>query len=280
MNHPRPIRLGDEGDHYFTHLGVVGEPFDPTHSLADAPNAALVAPSPIHGGRDLDFDAVELLNGKNLPRFRRVRADWLSLLLQGERKIATASSDSHRLGEIVGLPRTYVAQTSDALADFDEAAHLEALRAGRAWGTTGPLLDLRLDETGIGGLHTGSTGTLTLSVEAAKWVPVSEWRAYVNGELVHRGRIGRGGHASLPLAFARDTFVTVEVEGPREDLYVEAFPGFTPFAFTNPIYVDADGDGRFEAPGLTPPLPGTLRDPERPDQDRLEFSKAEAETDP
>jgi len=280
MNHPRPVRLGDEGDHYFTHLGVVGEPFEPNRLLSEEPNAALIAPSPRHGVRDLDFDGLELLNGENLPRYRRVRADWLSLLRQGERKVATANSDSHRLGVVVGLPRTYVAQAQDTLADFDEAAHLEALRAGQAWGTTGPLLDLRLGEVGIGGLYPGAQGTLELKVDAAPWVPISEWRAYVDGELVHRGAIGRGEQASLPLVFARDAFVTVEIEGPAEDLYAEALPGFVPFAFTNPIFVDADGDGHFTAPGLVAPLPGTIRDPERPDQERLDLSGAGARTTP
>jgi hypothetical protein len=44
--------------------------------------------------------------------------------------------------------------------------------------------------------------------------------------------------------------VTIEVEGPAQGVYAELYPGFTPFAFTNPIFVDADGDGAWTAPGL------------------------------
>lgn len=261
LNHPRAHAPGLASDAYLTHLGHVGEPFDPTRPLAEAPNATLIEPSPEHGGSDLDVHGIELRNGIGEDYYRWVRADWLSLMLQGERLVATANSDSHRLGVAVGLPRTYVAQSDDGLAAYDEAAFLAALRAGRAWGTTGPLLDVRLGEAGLGGLHTGQTGTLEIAVDAAPWVPVAEWRAYVNGELVHRAPVARGGRARLPLAFAADAFVTVEVEGPVEGRYATMYPGFVPHAFTNPIFVDADANGRFDAPGLPETLPATIRDP-------------------
>jgi hypothetical protein len=262
LNHPRPVDPDDEGDAYFTHLGVAGEPFDPTRRLDQRPNDVLIERSEDHGLRDLDFDGLELLNKPSLSRYRRVRADWLSLLLQGERRVATASSDSHRQGEIVGLPRTYVALGGDRIETFDETAFIEALRAGRAYGTTGPLLDLHLGEASLGDLYTGDRGVLVLRVAAADWVPLAEWRAYVNGELVHRAPIRTGAEVRLPLVFPRDAFVTVEVEGPAEGLYAEALPDFVPFAFTNPIFVDHDGNGRFDAPGLPERLPRTLTQPE------------------
>ncbi|MCR9097090.1 MAG: CehA/McbA family metallohydrolase [bacterium] len=265
LNHPRQLHADEEGDGFFEHLSSAGQPFDPTLPLDATPNAILRQASPEHGGTDLDYHGVELMNGESLVRYRRVRADWLSLLLQGERVTANANSDSHTASVIVGLPRTYVAMKDDSLAGFDQDQLLEALRAGRAWGSTGPLLHVHLEDAQIGDLHAGRKGTLHVGVEAAPWVPVSEWRAYVNGELVHRAPITPGTSAALPLAFAQDAFVTVEVEGPAEGRYAEALPGFTPFAFTNPIFVDADGNGRFDAPGLTEILPTSITNPDRPD---------------
>ena len=55
------------------------------------------------------------------------------------------------------------------------------------------------------------------------------------------------------------------VEGPAEGLYRDVLPGFVPFAFTNPIFVDVDGNGRFDAPGLPEILPTTLTSPELAD---------------
>ena len=91
---------------------------------------------------------------------------------------------------------------------------------------------------------------LGLPVEIRGRVPVGELRVYRDGELVYASPIGRGQTAVVPLQFERDGFVTVEVEGPAEGDYAAVLPGFTPFAFTNPIFVDADDDGVWIAPGL------------------------------
>jgi hypothetical protein len=89
---------------------------------------------------------------------------------------------------------------------------------------------------------------------------------FVNGALEGRLDLSESRELSLPLHFAGDAFVTVEVEGAVEDadsIYAALAPGFTPFAFTNPIFVDADEDGRWQAPGLRAPLPTTITDPLR-----------------
>lgn len=265
LNHPRSSHEIPEDDAYFTHLGAVNEPFDPTRPLSDHPNRALIDIDSDHGLRDLDYHGVELLNAKSLLRYRRTRADWFSIMLQGERIIGTANSDSHRFGETVGLPRNYVRVEDDALEAFDGELFMLSLRAGSLFGSTGPFVRARLDEAGLGELHTGASGTLRVRVEAAPWVPVDEWRAYVNGELVHRAPIAAGDEAALPLVFPHDAFVTIEVEGEASGLYAAALPGFVPFAFTNPIFVDADGNGRFDAPGLPEIPPTTISDPDRPD---------------
>ncbi|MFK7897696.1 MAG: CehA/McbA family metallohydrolase [Myxococcota bacterium] len=263
MNHPRPAPIQGEGDLYFTHLGVAGQPFDPTLSLDTFPNSVLIERSPRHGRRDADYHGVELMNGHDLTRYRRTRADWFSMLLQGERRVATANSDSHQLSRVVGMPRTYVEVADDSLAGYDEKALITSLHAGRAYGTTGPLLRTRLNQAGLGDLHGGTSGTLVVEIEAAPWVPLTQWRVYVNGERVHAGEIPENGLCELPLAFAGDAFVTVEVEGEASGLYADLLPDYTPFAFTNPIFVDADGNGQFDAPGLPAQIPTTITHPDR-----------------
>ncbi|MFO0687808.1 MAG: CehA/McbA family metallohydrolase [Myxococcota bacterium] len=267
INHPRPSPAYAAEDTFFATLGVAGEPYDPTRPLTEWPNSVLAERSARHGVRDLDVEAVELMNAASVERYRLIRADWLSFLLQGERLVATANSDSHRLGHVVGLPRTYVRMENDRVEAFDEAAFMRALRAGRAYGSTGPLLDVRLGEAEIGELHAGTKGVLEIRVHGADWIPIREWRAYVDGALVHRAPIARGESASLPLVFAKDAFVTVEVEGPAEGVYRDVLPGFVPFAFTNPIFVDVDGNGRWDAPGLPErsALPPTILRPGLPD---------------
>jgi hypothetical protein len=45
--------------------------------------------------------------------------------------------------------------------------------------------------------------------------------------------------------------VTVEVEGSAGADFAAVYTGFTPMAFSNPIWVDADGNGEWTAPGLS-----------------------------
>jgi hypothetical protein len=138
LNHPRPGINEGEGDTFFAHLGIAGSPYDPALPLTTRPNSLLTERSAEHGYRDVDYDGVELMNGPDLTRYRRVRADWFSLLLQGEARVATSNSDSHRLGVIVGVPRTYVQIANDSIDAFDEGTFMKSLGEGRAYGTTGP----------------------------------------------------------------------------------------------------------------------------------------------
>jgi len=250
LNHPLGNDGAREDQRFLTHLGRVGKAYDPTLPLSAEPNRVLLEEDPETGLRDLDFQAIELMNGASLRGYRLVRADWLSWLRQGVRRTAVANSDSHRRGEIPALPRTYVALPDDRPGQLDRAAFRESLRAGRAFGSTGPFLQAELGGVGIGGTFHGRSGRLQVAVRAADWVPVSELRVHVNGELQQRRPISSGEHVQLPLRFDSDAFVTVEVEGVPGDLYRAVAPGFTPFAFSNPIFVDADGDGSWTAPGL------------------------------
>jgi hypothetical protein len=263
LNHPRGHSGEADDGNLFTHLTLAGEPFDPASPLTSAPNEILVEPDPETGIRDLDFDVVELLNGRSMHKYYRTRADWLSLLLQGEFRPGTANSDSHHLRSPIALPRNYVrvGATGSAPGKVDEAAFVRAVRKGHLYGTTGPLLEVRLGQAGIGNLHTGAQGVLRIAVEAAPWVPVSEARVYVNAERVRTLPIEAGKSVEVELRFAKDAFVTVEVVGDTSEIYEAIAPGFTPFAFTNPIFVDADGDGSYRAPGLPDDLPATIATP-------------------
>ena len=63
----------------------------------------------------------------------------------------------------------------------------------------------------------------------------------------------------------RADYVVVEIDGDatgaRGEIYRDLAPKFMPFAFTNPIFVDADGDRAWTAPGLPDRLPPELTDP-------------------
>jgi len=63
----------------------------------------------------------------------------------------------------------------------------------------------------------------------------------------------RRGASALGLGLALAAGVAAAQEGSTAlPLVAARLTGFTPFAFTNPIFVDADGDGRWTAPEPVP----------------------------
>ncbi|MBW2698689.1 MAG: PHP domain-containing protein, partial [Deltaproteobacteria bacterium] len=105
LNHPREAGFDADYGSYFSHLAVGRGAYDPIRPLDHAQNRALIERDRRSGLRDLDFDAVELLNGPSMTRYRLTRGDWLSLIRQGEVRVGTANSDSHSTRHLVALPR-------------------------------------------------------------------------------------------------------------------------------------------------------------------------------
>jgi hypothetical protein len=250
LNHARSDEPGIAPRAFLSHMGPAAAAFDPEKSLSEPPNAVLAERDPRTGLRDLDFDAMELMNGHRMQTYELLREDWFALLRQGERLAGTANSDSHFLSRPAASPRNYVRLAVDAIEAFDTEAFVQAVRAGRMYGTTGPLVDIALADAEIGETFRGRSGVLRGSIRAASWVPVSELRVFVSGRPVETRPIASNQPFEISLTFERDAFVTVEVRGEATGDYAAVLPHFVPLAFTNPIWVDADGDGVWSPPGV------------------------------
>jgi len=261
LNHPRGKRPGTHDGNFFTHLGTQGAPVDATRPLTASPNARLLDAA-LDGTRPIDFDAIEVMNGEAWHQYQVTRDDFHWLLRQGLRRTATANSDTHGPDELAGMPRNYV-RVPEGLEE-DAAALDEALRRGRSFGTTGPLVvHFAVNGGSMGDTVGAPDGRVRVEyrVVAAPWVPLDEVRLLVNGEVV---RVRRETSGSTELVLARDAFVTLEAGAPLDadpsiwrathrGLYTDVIaPGFLAAAFTNPVFVDVDGDGVWRAPGLLP----------------------------
>jgi hypothetical protein len=234
---------------YLDHMGPAARPFDASQPLASAHNSVLIEPDPVTGLRDIDFDAMEVMNRVAEGR-RANHREWTALLAQGERLTGTANSDSHGEHQVVAMPRNMVLLPSDEVPLFDEAAFIAAVRGGRLFGTSGPMVFADLNGVGLGEMYSADAGVLRARVDAADWVGASSLRVSVNGILTHEQPVAPGDVVELELSFSKDGFVLVEVEGEAGEDYRAVYPAHRPYAFTNPIYVDANRDGRWDAPGL------------------------------
>jgi hypothetical protein len=260
--------------------------YDPTQPITAFPNNLLNTPSLYNaavvgpGGTSttaLSFDALEVMNGAGVGNFTRVRNDWCSLLRQDLRKTGTAVSDSHRLiMENAGYARSFVSSSTDAPGSVSASELTNNIRAMRVMGTTGPFVRFAVEndagiDVGIGGsaVATGETVNLKVRVDAAPWIPVEEVRVYRNCELVAvrsiqsskvLGKVLRFNQA-IPLpGVDADSFFHVEAgirldadDNPVSPALLTTVqtvePGVEPIAFTNPIFVDRNGDG-YTPPGL------------------------------
>jgi hypothetical protein len=200
-----------------------------------------------------------------------------------------ANSDSHRpILENPGYGRTYVASSTQEPADIDEHEIAQSIVDRRAFGTTGPILRLEIlsdadrgkpgreevdrffDGIGRTVVATGPTVALKIRVEAAPWIPVEEVRIFRNGQLILTLPIAPdrvlGGPAvrfrqliELP-GTDKDSYFLVEAGvridesgNPLSPQLLDAVwsvePGVVPLAFTNPVFVDRDGNG-YTPPGV------------------------------
>jgi hypothetical protein len=241
VHHPRL----DKGKLGYFHLGEL----DPKTLRSTRP------------GFSFDFDAVEVLNGFQDPDRASVDAvlsDWFAFLRRGHRITATGNSDTHHLTfNLGGYPRNYVQLPDGPLDQLDAAALTRAIKAGRSYFSTGPVVDVSVGAQGLG--DTVSTGgrplELHVRVRAPSWIDVDRVTVLVGGvKVLERPVMGAAPlrfDDTLSIPITSDSFVIVRVDGDRPMAPVigdgARFKVY-PLAITNPIWIDVDGDGESRPP--------------------------------
>lgn len=201
-------------------------------------------------------DGIELANATSLLKDpMTLFTDWFALLNHGERFFAVGSSDSHTVGENVGQGRTYVPSTTDDPSRIDvDGACSEFVRGTTTIGL-GIFCDVKVQKTARPGSMVRPEGErigASLRVAAPGWIRPRTARIFVNGHLALETRV--------PAEDGKPTDVTMELDVPvpSHDAYLVCvvigdgvsgpwwkteYP-YT-LAATNPVWLDADGDGKF-----------------------------------
>jgi hypothetical protein len=197
----------------------------------------------------------------------RLYRDWFALLNRGHRVAAIGSSDTHDVSRfILGQSRTYaVSQATDPAAiDIDEIC--ASYRSGRLLVSLGLLAQMTVNERfAVGDLATGLGAELRIAVDVhgPSWVDADRVELFANGikvreqaiaptDAVRKARVAwtlpRPAHDVHLVVIATGPGVTAPYwETPRP--YQPTSKVFTPrvIGSTNPIWIDADGDGKFSA---------------------------------
>ena len=227
---------------------------------------------------DLSFDVLEAMNG---PFFyssnEQSIIDWFNLMNRGYFFPIVGSSDSHTIdGGHPGYSRTYIYYSGKKGDALDVPSVIQAMKKGHSFATNGPLMNLRIDGTHIpGDTFTATDGSVDIgiTVESPPWISVGMVRLIVNGQRTivfpvdhsEDAVLKFSGKISLPLE--KDCYIAAEALGKKSLFPVHqsrAWSGLRrdatiPYAVTNPIFVDVDGNGRFD-----PPLPKIIHPQEIP----------------
>jgi hypothetical protein len=248
LNHPRDLHSG------FVPLG--GIQFNPKTGKHRQANA-------------LDVDAMEVITSAAMQSdIHLLYRDWFALLNRGHRIAAIGSSDSHDVTRfILGQGRTYVAvkDANPASLDLDEV--WRSYQEGRLLVSLGLLAQVKVnDRFGVGDLATGMEDKVKVeaTVFGPAWVKADHVALYANGIQVREQKLqdeGRAGEKArvmweIPKP-AHDVHLVVIATGPGVTApyweiprpYQPSSKTFVPrvVGSTNPVWLDADGDGKFES---------------------------------
>lgn len=213
-------------------------------------------------GFSFDFDAIEILNGYedfDQKTVGKVMEDWFGLIRHGHLAAATGNSDTHHMTyNLGGYPRNYVRVPDDSPEKATGAAVAAAVKQRHCFFTTGPFVEMSVGSTKIGDVAPAPDGKIRveIKVQAAPWVSVSRVTLFVDGVIVERWDVHetddavrlREGH---DIAVSRDAFVVARVDGDKPLSPVVGDMNtyrVLPFALTNPIFLDVDGNGRYDPP--------------------------------
>lgn len=236
-------------------------------AACDARTAAQVAAGRCNdAGRDVGFPGVV--------------DDWMNLLKTGRRVVGTANSDSHEPEkEEPGSPRSYVRVPTDTPTQVSPEDIVAGFKAGDLLMTNGPFVRVDIGGQGMGQVVKGTTHKLHVHVEQAPWVRADTVRIFKDGQVIRTVGFADTIDIDIDVEFDRDGFLVVEASSEREasSLFPSIYPnevpplqftdvigslgssfGFgsidgalapkltfvtTPYALTNPIFIDADSDG-------------------------------------
>jgi hypothetical protein len=222
---------------------------------------------------DTSFDLLEVMNGPyyHSSNFWAIE-DWLHLLNRGYYFPLIGSSDSHSIDrQEPGYSRTYVMYEGEEGDNLNWDALALSLKKGRSFASNGPLVEFKVNNRYTSGdSFTSSDGKaeIWIKVQSSPWVAVDEVRLIVNGERKFTFPVKTAKEeiqkfeTQISLKLKRDSYVAVEVLGKRS-LYpvLQKYSrkgllkdAALPYALTNPVFIDVDGNGKFD-----PPLPGKIK---------------------
>jgi hypothetical protein len=210
-----------------------------------------------------NFDAIEVLNENYQLGWRiasnnkhSVKKDWFNMLNHNKKICGVGNSDSHTvIANIAGVPRNYIVSSTDIPAEIDEDELSANIKAQKVSVSYGLLPSITVNGSyGMGATVSakGKSVTLQLKVQAASWVSCNKVELIRNGVVEKTFDIPQSKNAVrfdkvIEVTPEKDSWYLLIAYGdePMFPMAGEVNKPVKPLGFTNPIWVDANDDGRF-----------------------------------
>lgn len=219
-----------------------------------------------------DFDLLDIWDGKRQGIIRETLNLQFNTWFEGYDKIKPfgGSKSVMSWGEELGYPRVYIASSAENPSQINENEIVESIRKGNYLITNGPLIKFTINGKPPGSLITDTDGKVDchLEVMAPPWAPTSYIDLNLDGIFFRRiiqppsQDVVRFPRASTPkgsedfqITITKDSIITVEVASTGEADLAPIVPphpyqtgGVKTFAITAPIFIDFDGNGKYNPP--------------------------------
>jgi hypothetical protein len=216
------------------------------------------------------FDGLEVLSGyQDTPAgVTPLLRDWFYLLNRGQRVTGVGNSDTHRLDyPLAGYPRTFLRLPTEQPEQILPTDIRDAMLGMQAIATNGPLVHIKVDGPGLGELVgvVGGKVTVDLWADAPAWVDLTRVLLYQIGQQVAELPIPTRNHpalrTSVDVPVSEDGWLLAIAAGDTPldpDIVGRMAAMAVPIGFTNPVWLDADGDGKVTPSRKVPPLPAVF----------------------
>ena len=210
-----------------------------------------------------NFDALEILNenkglgwGIAADNPISVKQDWFNMLNNGRRFTGVGNSDSHTVEAIIaGVPRNYIASSTDNPDSISNSELARQIRNHNVSVSGGIYIEFSANEGEPIGSQVqleNNSVKLNIRVQAASWIACDSVLLVANGRVVQEYDVPQSNEVlrfqkTLTLSPEIDTWYLVIAKGSQSLAPMVKDGGVPnlPLGFTNPIWVDADGDGKF-----------------------------------
>ncbi len=208
--------------------------------------------------------------GTKTGQYNNVIQSWLRMINKGFRIPGVVNTDAHYNFHGSGWLRNYIKSSSDQPTQIDTMEMVHESEHGHIIMTNGPFLEVTAtsgDNTAIPGDDLKASDkkvTVLVKVQCPNWFDINRVQLLLNGRLSEAHHFTR---RKTPQAFSNDVVKfeqAIEVELDQDTHIIAATIGDglklgavmgpdhgddVPVAFSNPIFVDVDADGKFSPNG-------------------------------